>query len=530
MKKTAKAVFFAYIKAAQNILYQRIKGVIALSAEKDIISYCKVYFEGEKEKDFECDAVVPDSEPDICDIVLAEQQNYLTDTLLANGKLTVRGKSAVNVICRAEVDESVVFITKTFDFEHVFDTDNVPNDAKVKVELEKGYVSCRVLNSRKVGIKSMLKINVLCVGNVEAEIFTGGECTEVLTKKCTYAELTGCDEKCVKITEDVEIDSTLPPIEKVLFTSARAYCADRKIINNRVIVKGILETKTFYLAQDKTVRSSTAEIPFNHIFNIDGVDENSVCVVIMNIKSVSSEVYDSDAAENRVTAIEAELCCTVIAYSEKDTVICEDAFSTTCDCITEKCMLSFCGKPCEAVGMSELKDKIEFGSAVATVSTVWAEASVNRIDSNDGVLKVYGDIFLSALVISENGATECAESKVPFEIKADLDGCNCKCIKADTVVTNISYTAVSADAIEVSGNIRVNIQCAPNINAEAVCGLQETGKEKACSGDMLIYYPASSERYWDIAKHYGVSVAAIKSVNSCDGDICSESMLIIPKL
>ncbi len=501
-----------------------------MSAEKDVIKYCNVYFEGLKEKEFECDIVVPDSEPDICQVIMAEQQNTLSDVLLANGKITVRGKSIVNALCRPEQGEQAVFMAHSFDFEQVFDTDNVPNDAKVSVFLEKGYVSCKILNSRKLGIRAMTRIKVCAVGNEEAEIFTGGEGVEVLTSECEYSSLIGCDERTVKVSEDTELEPAFPAIEKLLFTTAHAYCADRKIINNRIIVKGILETKTYYLAVDGTYRASSAEIPFNHIFNIDGVDENSVCVVIMNVKNIEAEVYNNADAENRVIAIEAELYCTALAYAEKKVLLCEDAYSTLCECKVQKNSLNLYGKPYESIGNAEFKERVKFDGAISTVSAISGEAVIGKIESKGGVLAVYGDILLSVLAVTEDGALQCAESKIPFEIKTDACSCNCKCMQANAVVCNLKYTAVTADTLEISGNIKVDLQYCPCISSESVCALNETGAVKASLCDMLIYYPDANERYWDIAKRYAVSASSIKSVNSCDGDICTESMLIIPKL
>ena len=135
------------------------------------INVTKLVGKEKKTKVIEGDISVPDIKPDILSLISVDNEVFITNQRIENGKLIVDGTMQVCVVYMSD-DESGAFknLTSNFDFSETFNIPDVNENSIIDLRVYKGPIECKVINSRKLNIKSPITIDVKAMNTTECNI------------------------------------------------------------------------------------------------------------------------------------------------------------------------------------------------------------------------------------------------------------------------------------------------------------------------------------------------------------------------
>jgi hypothetical protein len=123
-----------------------------------------------------------------------------------------------------------------------------------------GKVSARIehieydeVDERKIVLEALVNIEARVENTKTIEIvkdIKGGEGLEVLKEKLRYNYLLGSSDSYAVVRDAFELRDTLPDIEEVLKLDLASYEVESKVVEDRIIVSGIVEASFVYYGEE----------------------------------------------------------------------------------------------------------------------------------------------------------------------------------------------------------------------------------------------------------------------------------------
>ena len=275
------------------------------------------------------DVIVPDVKPDIKEILVAEAVANITKKELSKGKLSVSGAVLIKILYAPETDSEtsakIKNMSAKFEF---FDSIDCPlADSFASVQALAEHIELSVINSRKINMKIAVAIKVCGYANKSLSLCTNvsEDCgLEYRMKNLSLFNSVADVEKNLIIAEAIEVPPSKPEIDEILKMSIRAIKNDCKVMNNKVMIRGILNVSTLYsaMADEYSLVNVEHEIPFTEILDIEGSTEDCVCNVLYDVKDVSYMAKADLNGEQRLIALEAELvACVSLSHTAEINVL-----------------------------------------------------------------------------------------------------------------------------------------------------------------------------------------------------------------
>lgn len=108
----------------------------------------------------EGDAIVPDTKPDISEILMCEGRCSADKVEIQKGRVIFTGTASFTVLYRPENGDGVHSVTAKFPFNHIAQSEAVMPDDKALYTFKVADTKCSLINSRKLSLKADVLISV----------------------------------------------------------------------------------------------------------------------------------------------------------------------------------------------------------------------------------------------------------------------------------------------------------------------------------------------------------------------------------
>ena len=220
--------------------------------ETKTLGFCETDFESTAEQSVEADISLPDYCPEIKRILKCTVTADILSVQCSEGKITAQGNAVVRVIYIGDNDkisayEQICPVSKSAESEKV----HMSNQASVKAVTD--YVNCRAVSSRRIDIRAMMTFVFRSTRKREETVLScaEGKGIQVLSGDYSFADLKTVTEKSFYLTEVIELSSDKPIIGRIINSSAYISINDKKIINNKMLIKGDCYIKIYYILYKK---------------------------------------------------------------------------------------------------------------------------------------------------------------------------------------------------------------------------------------------------------------------------------------
>ncbi len=508
---------------------------------REILGTSEVVFDGLQEQSVELDYILPDYFPDIFKLIKCQLDPRIVSSNVSGDKLTYELVVGIKILYCAEQSCAVQCIEQKMNYSKTVDLGRIAENPVVMLKPKVDYANCRVVNQRRIDLRGAIstKIKVVCEQKQQVICDAYGMNVQLKKTPVSYSGNKLTASKRITVSEEFDLGYSKPNVIGIIRSEAIVMSSDKKVITNKLIVKGEAQINCLYSCKKDNTDSLEAmqfTLPYSQIMDIEGIDERYECLIDVSAASCEIITRENSDGENKILECELILLinCTAIKNSNVDLVT--DAYSTTypCDYSISNAKIEKCPK--QIIENFITKTSLEYKDGeINCVYDAWSKVqNINtRVNPDKKQIEIMGNVSYSVMARSDLGTPIILENEVPFEYCINMEKLSDEhTFDARVLVISCSYNLASTNTVEVKSEIRICGNLYETVNCRVLSDITfDEAKTKPKNGDyaLKLYFANKGEEIWNIAKRYSTSVEAIMEENDLEEETLSQhGMILIP--
>lgn len=444
----------------------------------------------------------------------------IMNTKIVKDKMVVSGIVNFNIVYKTKEENiPIETVETTSDFREEIEMSDIDEEMMGKVSARIEHIEYDEVDERKIVLEALINIEARVENTKTIEIvkdIKGGEGLEVLKEKIRYNCLLGSSDSYAVVRDAFELRGTLPDIEEVLKLDLTSYEVESKVVEDRIIVSGIVEASFVYYGGGK-LNSLKREVAFNHFVDIEGAKKDSNCQLKLEVVNGEYEIKEDLEGKLRVLDLEAKVKVAGKVYEQKQKEIVLDAYSTKKKINIQNEEIEVIENVKDIHQKETIKGKLK-GMGFGEIYHI--EGNPILIDSKiiEDKIILEGLISLKLLYL-ETGVKEIKTIKeeIPFKTYIESEGIDeTMSPLVELILEDINYKIIDEQSIEVEANIDNFIFLNRQRKVNIVLDLEETDGlvDKSKRPSITVYIVQKGDSLWDIARRYNTTVEEIVLSNN----------------
>lgn len=504
------------------------------------------YTKGEQSSQtiIEHDIIVPDINPDVLRILVLDGEVIEKKSEVLQDKVSVRGVVRYKILYVSDdKDQSIKSINTSYEFSHIFDMENSNSKMNVRVKGDIEHIDYEILNSRKINVKTIVKLKAKVFSETEQSFVSelkGIEDLQVLRKNVDIYFYLGENTANYTLDEALEIPSGKPSIKEILRTDVKITGKDYKIADNKIIAKGDINILTLYIGdtEERSIEFMEHEMSFTQSLDFQGIDEDSECEIDYKIEDFFFSPEEDSEGELRILKSEVRVSIWAQARSKKNMEVISDAYSMRSKIDFETRLFKTNKVACQDKSQVILKEIVKINGespSILEVFNVLSKPDLFESTISGNRVTIEGSLNTGILYVANNKEQPlfCHYSGIPFKHTVELDdvreGMDCE---VDLEVEHCNFSVVSENEVEVRAIINVNTKVLDEIEYTLITEAFES-EDRADTKDfasLTIYFSQPGDDLWKVAKKYLTTVEDVKKFNKIEEESLEEGkQIIIPR-
>ena len=210
----------------------------------------------------------------------------------------------------------------------------------VTVETHTENVSCRLSGPRKLTVKCKLCAAVSICPARSADPSVAGKGTQgteehlqYRKKRIEFTKETLAEEKNTPVSEDIEIDPGMPPIERIVFVNLTPCALDVRAQNGKISYNGALTAEVLYEsgADERKYVSFSRDVPVSGTVETDEACDDSLILPDIEAVNISFRPQTNELGETKTVELDFDYSVYFRIFGKESADITTDAYSTLCE-------------------------------------------------------------------------------------------------------------------------------------------------------------------------------------------------------
>jgi LysM repeat protein len=491
----------------------------------------RILFDGSDERPVDVDFVLPDYFPDVAAVLNCRLKPMIQSRQISGDRVMADGIALIQVLYLDENRQTVRSCEFSQPFTSAFTVPELTPDVAARLRVKTDYVNCRATSSRRLDVHGAFTVKLTVTAAGESELIRDVEGDGFQKRRCTLVGTVPAvaAEKAFTLNETLELEPGRPAAQTLIRGDAAAVLEECKATMSKVILKGTVYLHHLYAAEDGQMETVDHEIPFNQIVDVDGLRDDWLCDVDLQVASGDVRVVSDPAggATRLLAAIKlnASVCC----LRDEEITALSDVFSTRFAVQTQS-------RPLQVerlTGIHRQKETVRQTFSlppddIAQIVDLWADASVVSQRTEEGVCTVDGRMMIHLLTRDTAGTAAYYERPLdlPLSFRDGADR-----TEIALTVASVDYAVNAQKQVELTAELSVIRRCyvcrrAAVVDAVSADPQAAFAPEKAA---LKIYYAAAGESLWEIAKACHTSMEEVMKENDLTADtLTADTMLLVP--
>lgn len=473
---------------------------------------------------------VPDARPDALQIMKEQGEIQIEEAHMIEGKASIRGVMNFQVLYATEGEAGISEMSGSIPFEEMIPLSCAERGDELTVQASFGDLRSELINSRKLGIKAVVNLDVKAETVCDGEGAVGLEEAEDVYSKnkvLDVSRLVFSKKDILRIRDEWKIPGTKDAIGSVLYSDVQLGEMNTRMMENELQVDGQATFFVIYLGEGEegTINYFENTIPVEGTIDCSGCQSNMVAQVIPGIHSRDIEVKEDEDGEDRVMDVELVVDFDIKVYGQDQLELLTDFYS-----LKEICKPVYEESYFENLIMHN-KNKVKVTGKIAAGEyaplQIWNVAGDLRIDrqsqQQDRVL-VEGVVEVSALYLTGDEKIPLATVKgnIPFEQTVEADGVTeSSNIWLQGSLEQISGTLTGDKEIEIKAVVALDVIAFERIEEPIIHDYESEEidwKARSREPGMVGHVVQPGETLWDVAKRFCTTEDNIREINQLESD------------
>ncbi len=494
----------------------------------------------------EGDIIVPDINPDIAMILESDAKVTIEKIEILKDRVNYIGTLDVQVLYLAKgSDKPIHSMTTSMVIDELITLNGVDDTMWVEVVPTIQNIDYKILNDRKISLKSIINVEVSGEEQHSIELITDAENlkpTQVKKNKININKTIDNKNDRFMVKEELQVGNGSPNIKNILQRDARIINKEVRTGNGKVVVDGEILVSILYKgdSDESIVEIIEKEVGFSGSIDVSGANEDMHSMCDLKVAEFYTTIKEDDDGEDRLVDIEISVSAHVKVNSEESMEILDDAYVIGKDLLLEKKEIKYPQLICRNRNQSTIKEIIQIeGPDVLQIFKVSGDALIDDVVVMDDRIITEGIVNVNILYITQSDdAPICSHKEIlPFRQVIETRGAKPHMDKK--VAGNVEHIGFNMQSdkevelrIQVSFTGEVIEYNKQNVVVDVeVADLPKDVIEKMAS--MVIYVVQKNDTLWSIAKKFNTDIDDIVEINEMENpDLLFEGqkLLILKKI
>jgi hypothetical protein len=488
---------------------------------------------------------VPDVKPDIYKIIKEQGAIKINDVKMLNGKLMVKGVLHFNLLYLSDENVRPVHnMSGEVPFDEMIHLDEACAGDEAVIHWELEDLTPGLINSRKVSIKAIVRLNVLVeelYDEATAVSIEGDEDIQFVNKNITVTDIAVDKKDTYRVKDQIHLPSNKGNISEILYNEIELRNPEVRLLDDKFNVKGELLVFVLYASEneDNPVEYFETDVPFSTTVECNGCRETMIDNIDFSVASKSLEVMPDADGEERIIDVEAVLEMSIKIYEEEELELLSDVYSPEKELVPvfkdahyEEILVKNNSKV-------RVSDRVKINGnqpEILQVCHAAGEIKVDDITQVENGLEVNGVLEVQILYIctDDNKPFNSVKGIIPFTQVVEAKGIKPTSIyRVKPALEQLSVMMLDGEEIEIKAGIGLNTIVFDSITEPIITDIEvyDLDYEKVRNMPSVIgYIVKAHDTLWNIAKNYYTTVDRIKELNGLEDDnITVGDKLIIMK-
>ncbi|HHV61065.1 MAG TPA: DUF3794 domain-containing protein [Firmicutes bacterium] len=280
--------------------------VPAPPVERRRITLEEAILQGEAETVATGNIAIPAGSPSAASVIHVDGVSRVVDVDVIHGKVIVDGRIDVQVLYVAALPQQPVFaVDGSIDFSGFISLPGVDPGMFAFVISQVEDIRAEVVDPRRIRVRAIVKLKAIVTFRKELEFISRIEVPTpppLITREFLAEEIVGQAEQTSVVKATVGVPPGNPSISRVITVTARAKVKEVEVIQDKVIVDGILHITVLYVGAlpDQPVFAAQDTISFLTFVQIPGAMPGMLAVADVDVQKATAEPIGPRAFDVRV--------------------------------------------------------------------------------------------------------------------------------------------------------------------------------------------------------------------------------------
>lgn len=488
---------------------------------------------------------VPDVKPDIDQIITEQGEIKINDIKAMNGKLLVKGVLSFNILYLSEGDQRPIQnISGEIPFDEVINMDITCNDDEPSVKWDLEDLSTGLINSRKLSVKSIVRLYVAVEDLYDEEtavMVEGLDDVQYINKKIEVTDVAINKKDTYRIKDEIILPTNKGNIANLLYKDIGLSNVEIRLFDDKFAIKGDIPVFILYTSssEESPMEYYETDIPFNGTIDCNGCSEDMIEDITYGIISQNLDIKPDPDGEERVLDIEVILELGIKVYKVEEPEVLRDVYCPSKEITPVIRNADYENLVIKNNSKYRVSDRINVPDnqpRILQICHAQGNIKIDDIIPGDTQLQVDGIIEVNILYISEDDDRPMNSMKgvIPFSQIVELKGMKPESnYEIKPYIDQLSVMMVDSDEIEVKATINLNCIVFDLISESIITDIEvadlDMNKLQSMPG-IIGYIVKKGDTLWNIAKKYYTTMDSIKDINELtDERIAEGDKLIIMK-
>lgn len=492
----------------------------------------------------EGEIICPDTKPQIDKILNLDAKSEITDVRVLDDKLLVNGEIKFDLLYRSlDEDDPINNIEASTSFSEEIELDGAHDEMLPEVNVDIEHIEYSKNEENKIEVKAVValegKIKLDSMIDVVKDI-KGSQGLQVKRENIKYNNVVGKTTSKMLVKEAFEILDNLEDIATVLKVNAKAYERETKVVDDKVIVAGVVDLTMLYQEEEKNLRSIRKEIPFTHFIDVKGALKDMNSTVVLNIETPQIKINEDIEGKHRIVDFEGYVDVNCEVYNQEEKEIAIDTYSVNKVYNLEKQDVDLIECLGNTTNKETFRGNIKVRDDADIIKDIY-NVDVKPILTDQRTIEnkvlVEGVLELNMLYLEEDSnEIKTSIADMPFKSYIDVDGAQDGTdLDIKVALDSVKYSRTNSREAEVEVSLKNDIKINRVRKISLVTNMEEYDDDLdyAKKPSITVYMVQPNETIWDIAKKFRTTIDELVSTNdiiSLDNIMPGEKIIIQKKI
>lgn len=482
---------------------------------------------------------VPDAKPDVKTILRENGRIRVLEKKCNAGRLHIRGVLLTDVLYISEDGTGIYGMENELPFDEMLHLEKEDcSGLTIRAELED--ITASLIHSRKINVKAMINIKVLCEEIEDEVVVTEAEGKGLFAraKDVSFTNLAAVKRDTIRLREEVMLPASRPNISEIVYKEMHLVVTESRVLEDELAVKGNMNV--FLVYQGTGLKEAPeffeTKLPFTGHFDLSGAVPNMIEDITPTVVQENINIRPDEDGEERVIEVEAVLEMDMKLYEEKELMVLEDIYSVEGTVnlqgrqeliphllLKNQSMGSFFGTY-ELPAREITPMQISYGSTEVHMETIAVEEN-----------KLHLEGMLECRVLMVTGSDEQpylgVKFFVPFRQDIEVKGVDAGCTyHVVPMVTDTSFQLYRSNEVEWKAEVNFQTIVFCNSPEYMITGAEYvplSEEELAQRHNLIGYRSVEGDTLWSVGKRFQVSPEMVAEQNHLEDELIPNGKMLL---